>query len=544
MAITTANNSSSSRHPRRPHRNRRHRTTSTGSSDSGRSYLALKSVALIGIICCTVRNLLSPTSMNLKQWTMLASPIVTITTTTHDISMTTTPVTTNKRPSYISSAPLSLINETSTKKIQLTIEALDHTNPTTTTTTTTTILDRRNETLFPSPINHPFAGARDVDGNWGYVADPTLVRTLILERYRLERQQQQVVTELSYQDMIDNHYLPFNNNTVNELQKVCETPPGKGPEMNGFDILAKKVVIDGPSPVPRSNTTTAATATALAPPAQHYYNTPTPPRVFCGLYTYRKRHYLAREAAETWGWRCDGFLAFSDVTDPSFGAVDLPHYGDEHYDNMWQKVRSIWMYIYTNYGNDYDYFHVSGDDAMLMPINLQNYLWTIDDENGTKPLYVGGVARLGGMWMCGGGSGYTLNRVVLEWLASGPFRTAPAKRVSNEDRQMGYTLRELTRCYATHDVNGGKRYIGADPNYMALLDGKSSRSKFMNEQHQMYQKLIGMNVSKAETVSSQALSWHWLRAPLTIKRLQAIMYRSCPKGTSIANALDAIDDHQ
>eukprot|EP00956_Cyclotella_meneghiniana_P037222 scaffold135666_cov70-Cyclotella_meneghiniana.AAC.2 len=31
---------------------------------------------------------------------------------------------------------------------------------------------RRNMTLFPSPRNHPFAGARDMNGHWGYVADP------------------------------------------------------------------------------------------------------------------------------------------------------------------------------------------------------------------------------------------------------------------------------------------------------------------------------------------------------------------------------------
>ena len=82
---------------------------------------------------------------------------------------TMTPVTINKQPSYIPSAPLSLINETSIKKIQLTIKALDHTNITTTTTTTTTILDHRNKRMFPSSIDHPFAGAsaRDVDGNWG-----------------------------------------------------------------------------------------------------------------------------------------------------------------------------------------------------------------------------------------------------------------------------------------------------------------------------------------------------------------------------------------
>ena len=62
--------------------------------------------------------------------------------------------------------------------------------------------------------------------------------------------------------MIDDHYLPFNNYTENELQKVCKTPPGKGPEKKDFDILAKKVVIGGLSPVLRSNTTTT---TDLAP---------------------------------------------------------------------------------------------------------------------------------------------------------------------------------------------------------------------------------------------------------------------------------------
>jgi hypothetical protein len=88
MAITKANNSSSnsssSRRPHRPHRNRRNRTTSTesesefesgtgSSSDSGRSYyLALKLVAIIGIVCYSCRNLLMSytndiTTMGLEQ---------------------------------------------------------------------------------------------------------------------------------------------------------------------------------------------------------------------------------------------------------------------------------------------------------------------------------------------------------------------------------------------------------------------------------------------------------------------------------------------
>ena len=111
---------------------------------------------------------------------------------------------------------------------------------------------------------------------------------------------------MSYYDMIDNHYLPFNFNnnntdTKNELQKVCKIPHKKGPEKKSFDILVKKVLIGGPSPVQRSNTTTTmmttnTTAAALSPPAQHYYNISTPLRVRT-----KKCHYLAREAAETWG---------------------------------------------------------------------------------------------------------------------------------------------------------------------------------------------------------------------------------------------------
>ncbi len=38
------------------------------------------------------------------------------------------------------------------------------------------IARRRNMTLFPPPRNHPFAGARNVNGHFGYVADPYSLR--------------------------------------------------------------------------------------------------------------------------------------------------------------------------------------------------------------------------------------------------------------------------------------------------------------------------------------------------------------------------------
>jgi glycoprotein-N-acetylgalactosamine 3-beta-galactosyltransferase len=39
----------------------------------------------------------------------------------------------------------------------------------------------------------------------------------------------------------------------------------------------------------------------------------------------------------------------SNRTDPSLGTVNIPHDGPESLDNMWQKVRSIWSFVYDTY---------------------------------------------------------------------------------------------------------------------------------------------------------------------------------------------------
>ena len=96
---------------------------------------------------------------------------------------------------------------------------------------------------------------------------------------------------------------------------------------------------------------------------------------------------------DTWGWKCDKLFAASDLTSVAnisitkndhndthqssngnenhnhnhigfddkidivnFGAIDLPHFGKEEYNNMWQKTRSIFGYVHDNYISDYDYF--------------------------------------------------------------------------------------------------------------------------------------------------------------------------------------------
>jgi hypothetical protein len=42
-------------------------------------------------------------------------------------------------------------------------------------------------------------------------------------------------------------------------------------------------------------------------------------------------------------------MVASTKTDKGLGAVNIPHEGPEEYNNIWQKVRAMWSYIYDNY---------------------------------------------------------------------------------------------------------------------------------------------------------------------------------------------------
>lgn len=128
--------------------------------------------------------------------------------------------------------------------------------------------------------------------------------------------------------------------------------------------------------------------------------------------------------------KCDGFMVGSNKTDVSLGTVDIPHEGPEEYNNIWQKVRSMWSYIYDNYYDKYDWFHIGGDDMYILVENFRLYLESEEikvaanggtylpngDETEQTPLFLG---RRFTYWgdtadiFNSGGSGYTLNKASL-----------------------------------------------------------------------------------------------------------------------------------
>jgi hypothetical protein len=42
---------------------------------------------------------------------------------------------------------------------------------------------------------------------------------------------------------------------------------------------------------------------------------------------------IARTQALTWGWQCDGYLAFLTESIPQLGVMNMTHVGDESYDD-------------------------------------------------------------------------------------------------------------------------------------------------------------------------------------------------------------------
>lgn len=144
-------------------------------------------------------------------------------------------------------------------------------------------------------------------------------------------------------------------------------------------------------------------------------------KVFCGIYTMEKNHPTNVQATrETWAKRCDGFLAFSTVTDMSIPAVEVKHEGPESYDNMWQKSRSIWKMIGEHFLSSFDFFLLGGDDMFYIIDNLRHYLSSAqisDLVGGGKGIYLGRrFFPPGQNGFNSGGAGYILDKVALQVL--------------------------------------------------------------------------------------------------------------------------------
>jgi len=225
-------------------------------------------------------------------------------------------------------------------------------------------------------------------------------------------------------------------------------------------------------------------------------------KILCMVYTVYlpgDEHKNLKAQAGTWAGQCDGFIAASNFTDHSVGAIDLLHLGPEEYGNMWQKTRSILAYAHDNYREDYDFFYMGGDDIFVAVDNLRAHLdgpEVSELENGyvdiialhlskslgtttenlrPRPLLFGSPMHWKGCLFPSGGSGYTLNRAALDIFAEDGLPSfSPNTTDPREDLFIGsYFCSKGVFVSDSRDANNGTRYAGSGENSFNF-DGKRS----------------------------------------------------------------------
>lgn len=199
----------------------------------------------------------------------------------------------------------------------------------------------------------------------------------------------------------------------------------------------------------------------------------------------------------------------------------------------------MWSYIYDNYYEKYDWFHIGGDDMFLLIENLRYYLESEEirtaanggtylpfgNETMQTPLMLGRrMAYMGNMdeIFDSGGSGYTLNKAALKLLVTEGFPNYfPHAHTFSEDTMMARIFRKMQVFpYDTQDENHSERY-------MPFMPGHHWGYRFKDNPEDWYQK-YSIHINEGpEHCAPRSLAFHYVKDE-SMKRLFALAYKLCP----------------
>jgi len=262
-------------------------------------------------------------------------------------------------------------------------------------------------------------------------------------------------------------------------------------------------------------------------------------KIFCIVYTIEENHNRLSPILQTWGPKCDGFMVASTKTDRSLHTVNIVHQGPEEYNNIWQKVRSIWSYVYDNYYEDYDWFHIGGDDLFLLVENMRLYLESNEiklaakggSTDGTppgheKPLFLGRRFAEGGnrnRMFNSGGAGYSINKAAIKALVDKFPTCFPNAHTFAEDVMVAACFRQMgVLPFETKDQNGSERYMPFAPGHHLTYQPPEE-----NPQDDWYVKYSPNGIKTGyEHCSEHSVAFHYIKDNL-MKRMYATLYHLC-----------------
>jgi hypothetical protein len=173
------------------------------------------------------------------------------------------------------------------------------------------------------------------------------------------------------------------------------------------------------------------------------------------------------------GKDCDKIVFGTDIEESRLSfSIKVEHPGPEAYSTMGLKVWSFLKRIYEDYGDDFDWIFVSGDDTFLMVEHLRQYLATLKDE---EALYLGqrwvhperaSLPAWTNDLIFNAGAGYVLNRKALKlWYETcSNAYTLYESIQSGEDIAMAECLRRANILpLDTRDKFGAERFHAFSP---------------------------------------------------------------------------------
>ena len=257
-------------------------------------------------------------------------------------------------------------------------------------------------------------------------------------------------------------------------------------------------------------------------------------RLLCAVYSHNGTDAERLDTVlRTWAPRCDGFFIGSDVTDldHSRSMLQISHPGPEAYRNMWNKVRSMLVYMYQHHFHSYDWFHIGGDDMYVVVENLKGLLSCPDmlqlqyhgienRRQQQRPVYLGDTICTKGnisQPYNTGGPGYTLNRAALHLLVTQALPHWHTGTTSAEDVQTAAAFRVLLgllptpareRSTGRHYYNSfspGRHYVHGEPPF-----------------YKRYARPLNFTWGP-QHAAEYPVSFHYMSAP-TMRQLHAHLY--------------------
>lgn len=160
--------------------------------------------------------------------------------------------------------------------------------------------------------------------------------------------------------------------------------------------------------------------------------------------------YFSIEKCRTWAKRCDRsiFLIGGSPPSPPLNTTAYPfsivYIGDEtveKYRKLPEKVLLCLLYIYENYGKDYDWFFKGDDDTYVIVENLRHFLRR---QPSNYSFYYGYIATTTDRLYTSGGAGYVLSQDALlqfgKKILSKPEERNSCRKDEAEDVNIAYCL--------------------------------------------------------------------------------------------------------